>query len=1485
MLYILFTLPPIQSRLSTLVSRQLSELLQTPVDVGEVNIAPFNRLAIREVKIHGNDGDDILSIDRMGAGLSIGSLLHGEIVVTYSELIGLKLNLERSTPDAPLNIQPIIDRFKPAGEKKAPLRFDLAINMIVIRRAEINYDVISEPYAVGRFDRNHISVTDLKGDIKFPRLSNDHISVDINRISAAEKSGLKINNLKGLLQLTPTQASLMGFTIQLPKSEILVGDLTVNYASLNTFGNDLSSVSVSASVLPASFITVSDLEPIVPKFRSIDSKANIDIDISGTLDSLSLNRFDITAYDSDLWFRTQGEVLGLVGGIDGLDLRFKPLSLSIPSDNATEILENLAPVSPQVKQIISRLNHLDLVGALNYSAKEWRFKGFFSTQHADLDMTMSYKPSTRHLGGQVSLTNCNPSAIDMRLSGVSGLQLTSTVDLSLAPDIALWNGNANLTVNELIVNDHNLAPISFEAECRKGEISAQLASDNPLNQLSVDALVDMASTLPRLRADVDIKRFSAVPYVAGSDFDSLQVALKLQTSLSGNSLDNLLGSLVLSNLKAELPRCRYSLDSLKVDSRFNGQTKVISLRSDIADARLRGRFCVDSVKGVFSEIIAGIYPSITNSTHTATAVTGDYDPNQGVDMDLNITLKPDTMLNQFLKLPLTIVHPVNISASLNQSERYASVSLDAQYIQNKNKLIENTVLRAELLGAKNKSKIFAKTTYPTKKGAVEMTLVSDGSLDRSDTEINWSNHKSNYGNLKFATTFSRPDGQRLATRTRIHQSQLSVNDSVWTVKPATVSTHDGKIEINDVNVAKSDKQYLTIDGTVSADSTDLLRLRLCDIDLDYVFATLAINNVTFGGMATGDFDARSLLTSTPIINTQGLRVKDFKYNYAVLGDALIKSQWQPDTKSILIDADISQANGMSTFVNGYICPNPGGLDLEFKANGTNAALMQPFMAAFASEVTGRIFGRARLFGSFKDINLEGEMAAKDLRMLLSYTNCMYTASDSVHIRPGRIELKDITLSDKYGNKARLNGLLTHDFFRNATYDFKITDARDLLCYDVAENDENPWYGKVFGNGSASITGEPGLVTVGVDMSTASKSNFTFVLSDNENAADYNFLTFTDKTSAKKDSIAQADLTQILLQRLQNQAKKAIAASPSIFKMNLNIGINPQSTMNLIMDPVGGDKIVANGSGQLKLAYASDSDFKMYGKYVLSKGLYKFTLQDIILKDFTIREGSGIEFFGSPYDAQLDIEALYSLNANIADLDESFLQDRDLNRTSVKVQAVVNISGALQQPELKFGLDFPTLTDEAKRKINSIISTDDMMNRQIIYLLALNRFYTPEYMSASRGNEFVSVASSTVSSKLSSILGQLSDKWTIAPQFRSDKGDFSDVEVDLALSSTLLNNRLLLNGNLGYRDKALNNNSFIGDFDAEYLLNKSGTMSLKAYNRYNDQNYYLKSALTTQGVGIMLKRDFDNFFSFLRPLNIFKRNKETTDTTSTDNSSK
>ena len=73
---------------------------------------------------------------------------------------------------------------------------------------------------------------------------------------------------------------------------------------------------------------------------------------------------------------------------------------------------------------------------------------------------------------------------------------------------------------------------------------------------------------------------------------------------------------------------------------------------------------------------------------------------------------------------------------------------------------------------------------------------------------------------------------------------------------------------------------------------------------------------------------------------------------------------------------------------------------------------------------------------------------------------------------------------------------------------------------------------------------------------------------------------------------------------------------------------------------------------------------------------------------------------------------------------------------------------------------------------------------------------------------------------------------------------------------MLNNRLLVNGQFGYRDNATQATpSFIGDFDIRYLLTPGGSIALKAYNQTNDR-YFTHSSLNTQGIGIILKKDFN-----------------------------
>ena len=164
---------------------------------------------------------------------------------------------------------------------------------------------------------------------------------------------------------------------------------------------------------------------------------------------------------------------------------------------------------------------------------------------------------------------------------------------------------------------------------------------------------------------------------------------------------------------------------------------------------------------------------------------------------------------------------------------------------------------------------------------------------------------------------------------------------------------------------------------------------------------------------------------------------------------------------------------------------------------------------------------------------------------------------------------------------------------------------------------------------------------------------------------------------------------------------------------------------------------------------------------------------MLRKEFKIKEGSSISFSGDPLAATIDIDGYYQLTADLAELlDDAVLSNT--SRTSVPVQCLLNLSGVLTQPNVKFDIYLPNSEEELNRAVHNTINTDEMVNRQIIGLLLLGKFLNPESMRSSNvftQNELYSVVSSTLSSQLNNWVSQMFDNWGFGVNFRtSGEGD-------------------------------------------------------------------------------------------------------------------
>lgn len=1466
-IYLLFSAPPFQAYVKEVVEKELSSFLGSKVEIRSLILKPFNEAVVEGLNVQTPEGANCLYIEKVGAGINLTKLIiDREIEITYGEIIGMNADLRQSEEGAPWNIQFIIDAFSPQSPKKEKTKFDLKLHNIVLRKCDltVNKDWAPRIGNNNKLDFNHFKIKDLRSDIVFPRLSDEEINVDVRRLSfyLGENKNLSVDKIAFKSIFTPETLLVENLLIQLPNSLIRPSDIDITYQSPDKIIESFATGNHKI-ILEDNYITPSDLSYLEPFLADFNRPVKLTVSLVGNTNNLNIPILyidvpDIGSLDLDAQ-------LDNLSNPEKLTFNSNRFNISVRKEAYTKILPLIKGIPAETLDLISNLGEFIATGSIagNLGSREYGVDVELIGNIFDIQINGNLRNETKdrfYIDSELEINKLDLSEI---INKIEIADLKGNINFSGEVANNNIDGDLKTNISSLIYRGIEIGNLDLSASKENNDIKAEFLMDNDLGfaQFSLDGMI--SKEFSNIELETTFRDLNPSKILNLNQLNNYSFEGDVSLALSGSNIDDITGVIDVSdfNIFDGSQKKKFGLNHLDILSTLSDGQRNINLKSDWINGEIKGDFNIKDVISETTAMVNGIIPSLVPYP--------TFEPKKESSLDFNFTIDEDIVNNEFFKVPVKPLVPITITGFLNGKEKVADINIEAPYLlQGKDKLVSDSRVKINLNGQNSLLTGYITSTFPVKKGELTLNVDITGHNDNISTDISWlniDNHDFN-GKVGLNTFISKNELTRKPEiELTISPSLLSMGDADWNIDNSRIKYADRVISVNDLKIWHKD-QFVEINGKASENFNDIIRVKLADIDVDYIFDTLKINYVTFGGRATGEVDGRALLSTEPVAETKHLEIKNLSYNGAIIGDCLATSSWNHSEKKVEIGADITYNNKRRVLASGGVWVTRDSLAFDFNADKVPVEFIQPFMQVFSSDVGGFASGQVKLFGSFKDIDMTGKIFADSISMKLDYTNTYYHGSDSIYLYPGRIEIPGFKLYDRYGNSGIFSGELIHKYFHDPSFTFRLSNAQNLMCYDTSSSLNPDWYGTLFGSGSALIRGLPGWVDISADMSIVGNSSFTFVLNETQYADDYQFLTFSDK---RKEARLKERMDTV--DDIKARFKKKITEeniSHSKFGIDIRASVTPSVLFTVIMDPAAGDRISGRGSGPIQIKYESDNDeMKMYGKYTIDQGNYNFSLQDIILRDFKILPGSSISFNGDPLGATLDISASYRVNTNLSDLDKSFSTDRDLARTNVPVDAILKVDGPMQQPDITFDIVLPTLTQDVERKVKSIISTDDMMNRQIIYLLALNRFYTPEYMgSTSNGGELAAVASSTISSQLSNMLGQLTDKVTVSPSFRSDKGDFSDMEVDVALSSRLLNNRLLINGNFGYRDKSTSSTTFIGDFDIEYLLNKNGNLRLKAYNHFNDQNYYLRQALTTQGLGVIYRKDFDSF------INLFRRKK-------------
>lgn len=1472
-LYTVVSLPKVQDNVRTKAQTMLSETLEVPLEISRVKISPFNRIEIFGVTIPDQQGDTLLYAHKIGAGINLWQLIkNGRISLNNIQLFGVDAHITRPTPNDETNLQFVIDAFKPQ-EKREKKPIDLCINSALIRRSRIRYDVLSEPHrSEGLFDVNHIDLNDITSSLSMKHFDKDSINVHIKRLTCKEKSGLNIERLTLRVSANRQLIKLTDFLLQLPHSNITTERSTIDISNINDSHSFADNANIALDISQSN-ITLSDLSPLIPALREFSLPIALNCHAHGTLNDIRIKHLSLNMNDDDIALNASAHIANALLA-DSIDININTIQATTSQEGIASLCQNLGLKETRAINILDEMGISTLNGRLVLTPMHAEGNITLFSQLgdilSDISITRDSINAPLHCIGYIESDGLHLNKIlgEKSKLGLTAFNLeANTILHSNKPHYATLTGK----IDRLDYNNYSYNDITLYGKYRHNNISGRITMDD-ING-SIDAHGTLSSKKDSTSIDVkmackdlDLAAFNLAPQTQGKT-----LSFNIDAGYTGTTIDDANGVIDIHDIIYGNNEQQMEWNQILVEVRNDTHPHELTISSDYINGKVSGEYTTTTLPRTIFNMAAPLLPSLIEVDKTASRANDNTMYN---DLEWNISIRPNVEMSHILQLPFTLTDTANIDGYIKESERDARIDVSIPNVWMGKTHIEDVSLRInhnnELMNITAQAGLMNK-----KKQLTIWSINGQAHNDNIDVGIHWNtNTETTYcGSIKLDSQLSRKNVNKngLNVAVNILPTDIIINDTIWNIKPACITIEDKEIAVNNLEVSRP-SQHIYIDGLVSENPEDTLHVDLQDISLDYIFETLNINYVTFGGRATGRVDAANLFSKTPYLCTQELDVENFSYNNAVFGDLAILGQFDTHNMGILLKGNITNHRGEESFVDGYIFPTQDSLSISFNVDHVPLKFIEPFVQQIFVDVEGEASGEVVLEGNFARISLRGDAFAHYFSFGVPFLNTHYHLTDSVHFTDSKIYFNNVTAYDDYGNTAIADGEIKHRYFMQLDYDIDIHDADNLLVFNIPRTPGAMYYGTIFGSGNAKIKGNDFHTDIEANMHTDKESVFTFAITNTTSAIDYQFLTFSNNREIKPNiitrNITKEDSLVALNNSLMEQKVKPQLPPPPL-SVSVIANITPDAEIVLMMNEMTGDNMTAKGEGELRLDYnTSDNEIKMFGTVTINNGNYDFSIEDIITRDFKINQGSSVSFQGNPLDAHLNIEALYQAQANLADLDDSFITDSELSSTIVPVHTILHINGKLTQPDIGFDIKLPTLSADMDNKIHSIISTDDMMTRQVIYLLALNRFFTPEYNTAqSRNNDLTSVATSTLTSSIGALLGQIDENWNISPKIRSELGDFSDVEVDLFLSSQLLNNRLIFNGNFGYRDSRYSSTNFIGDFDIEYLLTESGNLRLKGYNHFNDRNYTVRTALTTQGLGLMYKLDFNtwrNLFEFAKP---------------------
>ena len=1010
----------------------------------------------------------------------------------------------------------------------------------------------------------------------------------------------------------------------------------------------------------------------------------------------------------------------------------------------------------------------------------------------------------------------------------------------------------NAKVTDLEFNDYAIQDLSIDGTFKNGK--GTVISDYKDTNLNAELYADVVLDSVNPRASLKLNVIGADLQALGLMQRNVRTGLVLTADFVGNSkrynvsglIDN--GVIVYDNKT-------YLIGDINARARIREDSTSIAIDNKILDLKLESNTDPQTfATAVKNHVFSYFYRD---------AVLPDTLVNP-VIIKMRGTLSDTPLIRDVFLVNLQELDTIKMAVDFDETKRKLKADVRAPHINYSGSQIDSLVFTMDT----DKENFMFDFGFKNVKAGpfdIQRTKISGNQIN-NELDLDFIAFQKDSTLIQIKTQIT---GDRDRLRLHVKPDALIIQENKWET-PANnevIFTKNGEtydLDFNDFNFSRNTQSVSFRDDLPSVDKKHIA-VNFQNFELNEFLNYLNPEEKFAKGNLSGDFILEDPFGATGII--ANLTIKQFNLLDVELGtmtlDAKSLGGNQYDFNAAIKGGDVDL-----DFTGDYrTTENKAFLNLDLALNQVNMKALEGFSLGEVTDTDGSFHGNFKVEGTLLEPKYEGSLTFTDADLTIKKLNTPFTfANETLNINNEGLKMDSFTILDANGNTFVASGEIGTETYLNPTFDLRVK-ADNFQLLNAKEDDNAYIYGQATVNATATIKGDLQIPIVDIDASI------------NENTDVVYKLPSSSVNIESRDGIVifvNRENPDAILTRTEEQT-----ATVTGFDINARFSLGNKAKVKVIIDENTGDNFQVYGDGDFEFAMKPNGRMTLSGLYTASGGYYEMNLYSLVNRRFELVKGSKISWVGDPFDAKLDIKALYNVEASAAPLMASVTSGSDPAvqsrfRQVLPFQVYLNIEGELTAPIINFNMDMPedeqgAIGGQVYGRLQQLNSQEAELNKQVFSLLVLNRFYPEPGSDGSRGG-VASIARDNLNDALSDQLNVFSDKLLGDTGLELDFGldSYTDyqgtspterTQLDIAAQKKLFDDRLIVRVgsavDLQGSSASGESTPLVGNVSLEYLLTNNGRYRLKGFRRNEFENV-IDGQTIVSGIALIFTQEFNRF---------------------------